>query len=49
MCDCSWCAAEQGLETTDSPGICDHHLAQLLQEAEERKREREERERQKAA
>ncbi len=45
MSDCSWCAAELGLETTESPSICERHLALLLAQSEERKHEREEQER----
>lgn len=41
MSDCSWCAAEQGLKTTDSPSICERHMALLLQQSEDRQRERE--------
>ena len=41
MSDCSWCAAEQGLKTTDSPSICERHMALLLQQSADRQRERE--------
>ena len=42
MCDCSWCAAETGQQTTDSPTICAYHEALLLQQQEERKAQKEE-------
>jgi hypothetical protein len=34
--DCSWCAAESGAPTTDSPSICARHSQQLQQQSAER-------------
>ncbi len=36
MNDCSWCAAEAGVEPTASPTICPRHEAMLLQQQEVR-------------
>ncbi len=36
MNDCSWCAAEAGVESTASPTICPRHEAMLLQQQEVR-------------
>jgi hypothetical protein len=38
--DCSWCAAEQNQPTTESPTICPHHEAIVLQQVQERRTER---------
>jgi hypothetical protein len=34
--DCSWCAAEQGAPTTDSPDICSYHSERIQQQSAER-------------
>ena len=35
--DCSWCAAEQGTPTTESPDICAYHAALVMQQAQQRR------------
>ena len=44
MNDCSWCAEEKGESTTDSPTICPHHEALLLQQLAARQEKREKKE-----
>jgi hypothetical protein len=34
--DCSWCAAEQGKASTDSPDICTYHSSLMIQQSQER-------------